>query len=364
MKSVFLIGFALLLSLQSFAQAQAPANTAPPTLTDYIRTAPVYLIAHVKFEKPHRLFHSEIAGREYLRAYIRKDQELRIRVSKTDLQINTVDGLRLSIAGIPINITSLHYNNVTREVQAKSSLLGVDAGNFYVEQRVAKEIKNKFLPKLQEAFARLLKVRQQQSLSAAGDMLNSVINVFKDEPKPGQKRGPPLPTFTGSLTLVTQVTQSLTLGFGEVVADLQEGDVLSTTLMVRVPCRAKMQVRGFMFNSATGIGLRQAQTTSESIKRAILTSFWATEGDGFQIAATNGADSMIDSIVGGANLLVGILAFGSKTSPLKINQSTLIQGFINAKAQKGLSQYVIDNRPKLLKAGATPELLDALERSN
>jgi hypothetical protein len=362
MKSLILIAILIAMGVNANCQAQASGDNSLPTLTEYLKTAPVVLSGQIHFEKAHRLFHDEIGGRTYLEGSLQPNQDLDVTLSKTELEIKTKGGLLVTLAGVPVTVTSLKYNNVTGVVDAHSAVIGIDAGDFYIERRIAREIKTRFQPKLKEAFVRLALVRQQKSLSEAANMLNAVIGVFKSEPKPGAKPGTPLPTFAGTLTLITQVTDDQSVSVGPAVADLRGGDYLQSGVIVRVPSRGKMQIRGVMFTTNFGILLRQAQTSQKSVKTATLHGFYATEESGFQINATNGGDDLIN----GAGLLLNLIRVADHQAPSGVSQtqSTLIQSLINAKAEKGLSQYVSQHRPELLRAGATPELLNALESSN
>ncbi len=363
MKTTFLSILAFILCSPSFAQAEGQRADEIPTLTEYFRTAPVYIVGRIRFEKAHRLFHDEVAGIRVLEGSLQPNHDLNLWLSKTELRIRTKGGLRVSVAGVPVTVTKLNYSNKTGVVEVESSILGFDAGNFYAEKRMAEEIKNRFQPKLQEAFARLVLIRQQKNLGSAGDALNDVIHVFSPPPKPGAKRGTPLPTFVGEISLITIAPSDQSVRVGKLVADIQEGDALESSVLLRVPSRSKAQIRGLMFSSSKGLVLRKPEGSKHDVKTATLSGFSATENYGFQLDATNGADA----IISGTQLLIGLIRIADRgvmpteESLSGVRGSTLIQNVINAKAKNGLREFVQNNRADLLKAGATPELLNALE---
>jgi hypothetical protein len=353
----------LVLSLLCAMQGSAQTPEQLPTLTEYFKTAPLYLVGRVRFEKAHRLFHDQIAGMNYLEGSLQPDKDLNIWLSRDELRIKTNGGLLVRLAGVPVTVTALKYNHHTHEVYVESATLGIDAGNFYVEKRMAQEIKTRFEPKLEEAFAKLVQIRQQQTLSAAGDALNAVIEVFSPKPKPGAKRGTPLPTFVGEVSLITLVPRAQTVRIGKAVADIEKNDSLESSILLRAPSRKKVQIRGLMFSSAKGLVVRTPEGSAHGIKTATLNSFSATEDYGFQLDGTNGADALIS----GTRLMISLIRVADRgiapteAAFTETKPANLIQQIINAKAQDGLRDFVRSHRADLLKAGATPELLNALE---
>jgi hypothetical protein len=331
-----------------------------PSLIEYMRTAPVYLSGQIRFEKAHGLFHDTIKGRKYLVGELQPNKDLNFQLNKTELQITTRGALKITVGGIPISVTSLKYNNVTGIVEAHNSILGIDAGDFYVERRIAYEIKKRFGVKLKEAFYKLSLVRKQKNLAQAADMLNAVVNVFDDPPKAGEPHGPYLPTFDGMLTLNTDIPIDQTLQLGPAIADLKSGDELRSSLVVRVPSHEKMQIRGVVFSSDYGINLREKKTSQKSIKHVLLQSFSASEEGGFQITASNGGDDLIDNAI----LLAGFMRLADNLPPDDVAKSDLVQNIINKKAENGLGNYVREHRAELQKAGVTSALLDAIESGN
>jgi hypothetical protein len=359
MKILLLIVMTLISGAQSFAQAPDQF----PTLPEYFKTAPLFLVGRVRFEKAHRLFHDQVAGFNYLEGSLQPNKDLNVWLSREELRINTDGGLLVRLAGVPVKVTALKYNNISREVYVESSTLGIDTGNHYVERRMAQEIKTRFEPKLQEAFSRLVLIRQQRTLGAAGEALNAVIEVFSPPPKPGAKRGTPLPTFVGELSFITLVPEAQTVQVGNFVADIKKDDSLESSVLIRAPSRKKVQIRGLMFRSTKGLLVRTPEGTSSGIKTAVLKSFSATEEYGFQLEGTNGADALIS----GTRLMINLIRVADQgLAPTEASFSdtkpaTVIQNIINAKAHDGLREFVRIHRADLLKAGATSELLNALE---
>ncbi len=367
MKIIFRILFILFLSVpgQGEVVQQTSAVDDLPTLAEYFRSAPLFMVGSIQFEKDHQIFHDQVAGVNYLKGTIQAHRNLNIWLSRDELRIQTKGGLRVSLAGVPISVTSLKYNNRNGQVEVESSTLGIDVGNFYIEKKMASEIKKKFQAKLHRAFSRLVLIRQQKTIDDASSMLNEVINVFKNN-RQGAKRGKPLPTFTGDVNLVTLVPQNTVVRIGSVAAELTVGDALISSVLIRAPSRGKVQIRGVQFSSAQGIVLHKNTGTSQGILRATLKSVSATETYGFQLDATNG----VDDLISGARVLSTLSRVGrhnpaATASDLtdelsRVEPSLLIQKIINAKAQGGLKFYVLSHRDELLKSGASPALVDAL----
>ena len=371
MKTLALIVFAVLCSQagQAHAEPPVPGLMAPvpgeeQALVEYFRKTPVSLNGRIQFEEPVRLFHEDMAGFDVLEGSLRPHTDLYISLSRTHLEITSAGGLILYIGGLPVSVLSLNYDNVTGAVDIKSKVLGF-RGSSYVESWMAAKLQKKFCPKLKLAFAKIVQVRQQNSLTDAGVIVDEVINVFKEH-KPGSKPAPPLPTFGGELTLTTPIATPQVFQIGPLVAALEEGDTLSSTALIRVPRHSRLQIRGLLFGSSKGIHLRTPGATPGSLKTAILNGFSATEGEGLKIEATNGVDDAINGLA----VLVAIAKAGSRHSSRDANADTvlkdfsptkLIQQLVEAKARGGLREYVVTNRPRLLAAGATVELLKALE---
>lgn len=323
---------------------QAAASESQPTLADYVKRSPAYVTGQIEFSQPHGVFHRDVFGRSVFVALIRPHQPIDIHLTESGISLTSKSGLRVSVAGIPVNITRLTYDDVTGEVRATSSVLGTRVGSDWIEARAEEAVERSYGPKLRKAFGHVRSLRSQNSLVDTNRVLNAIVHSFDSERKDG-KPGRALPTFDGHLTLVTRVVRDQEIRVGSVIAEVEAGDRLSTTVMIHVPSRRKLQIRGVIFTSNLGVLL----------KNVVLHSFSATEESGFRVDAQSGIDGAITS----AELVLSALA-GHGSS----GRATVVEDLVERKAQAKVSSFAVEHRAALVKAGLTPALIDALARDN
>lgn len=339
--------FIFVLSLVCVSHAGAETRQLP-TLSQYLKGSSSYVTGQIRFERPHRVFCHDVLGQSLFDARIRANQPIGILLTESGITLTSKHGLRISVAGIPVDITRLSYDDRTGEVRAKSSVLGTRVASHWIEARAEEAVEREFGPKLREAFTHVKTLRAQNSLADVGHVLNAVVDSFKSRRKGGKAGGGhPLPNFEGQLTLVTPIARNEAFRVGPrdgrgVVGQLEAGDQLSLTVMIHVPSRRKLQIRGVIFTSNLGVHL----------KNLVLHSFSALEESGFRIDAENG----IDGVLSGAELVLSTLA-GERYSA---GGSTVVENMIEAKISSRVAAFATKHRAGLLRAGVTPELVQAL----
>lgn len=321
----------------------SPAMAEPlRSLTDFVKPSPAFVSGRITFEKPHRVFRHDVIGRSLFSASIRAGEPIDVTLTESKITLSSEKGLRISVAGVPVDITRLTYDDRTGQVKATSAILGTRLESDWIEARAEEAVERKFGPKLRTAFRHLKTLRAQSSLEDTGRVLNAVVDSFKTERKPGAKPGSALPTFDGHLTLVFPVVRDEAIRIGKATARLEEGDRLATTVMIRVPSRRKLQIRGVVFTS--NLGVRIGVVT--------LNAFSATEEGGFQLSAQNGIDGAITGTV---------FALGALSGSWSTESSDVVQSHVEGKVAAKVTDFASRNEQRLLKVGMTPALVRALK---
>jgi hypothetical protein len=330
-----------------------------PSLTDYLRTAPAKVRGQIEFEDSHSIYRSSHGPISLITSGIRKDKPINFEFNEQEISLHTDKALYVSVAGIPVNITNITYDARTRKIGVNSSFFGTRLCSPLIEKHVRSEIQRQFGTKLQTAFNRLAVLRQQRSLVDTNNVLDQVVHAFD-----GDGKGTGLPSFHGDLSVVNPVARDITVDIDKnLSADLKAGDQLETTLQFRAPRGQHLQIKGLTFYSPDTIRLHSPKTSKQSIKAVDLRVLSVTEEGGFQVTATNGIDDTVSNGVNAGKVLVAFikLAQHQMTGAPDCESITAVQQFINGQARTGLQDYIKNHRTELVRAGATPQLLRALE---
>ncbi len=345
------LGLSLLILLVCAAQAHAES----PSLVDYLRKAPATVSGQIQFDDKHSIY-----KKGFVSSGIRKDKSIGFDFDEHHVQLNSKNAIYVSVAGVPVNITKLNYDNRTGQIAVRSDIMGTGINAPMIEKKVRAEVQRLFQPKLKTAFEHLSKLRQQRTLGDASSVLHEIARAFQNN---GPKKGMGLPSYRGDLTLtVSPVAKDQTVTIGKLDADLKKGDALYSTIYFRKPKSAKLQLSGLSFTSAHGIRVRHDETSKKTVKAVILKGFSASEQDGFQIQGTNVGDDVINTF----QLLTGIIKLADSGNPTALNDcqpTDVVQDSINTKARGKVLEYVKRYRTDFLEAGATPALILAIENS-
>jgi hypothetical protein len=342
----------LLIVLNSVSQALAES----PSLVDYLRKAPATVSGQIQFEAQHRIYSKGLVS-----SGIRKDKSIGFGFDEHHVELYSKNAIYVSVAGVPVNITKLTYDNRTGQITVKSDVLGTGLQLGLIEKKVREQVQRQFQPKLRVAFERLSHLREQRTLGDASSVLKEIAHAFDSD---GPRKGNVLPSFRGDLTLlVSPVLADQTVKIGAINADIKKGDALQNTIFFRKPNNAQLQLKGFTFASSKGIRVREEKSSSKTIKAVTLNSVSLSEELGFQFQGTNVGDDVIDVV----NLVGGALALADHGNMKALNDcqhSEVVQDtVINSKTRGKVINYVKEYRTEFLKAGATPELLRAIENT-
>jgi hypothetical protein len=333
-------------STQAFAQS--------PSLADYLRKAPATVSGQIQFEAQHKIYSKGLVS-----SGIRKDKSIGFGFDEHHVELYSKNAIYVSIAGVPVNITKMTYDNRTGQISVQSDVLGTGLKLKLVEKKVREQVQKQFQPKLRVAFERLSHLREQRTLGDASNVLREIAHAFDAE---GSPKGGTLPSFRGDLTLlVAPVIDDQTVKIGSINADIKKGDALQSTIYFRKPSNSRLQLKGFSFASNKGIKVREEKTSNKTVKAVILDGISISEENGFQIEGTNVGDDLINTV----QLVTGALqlADGNAKALKDCEPSNVVQDTINAKTRTKVKDYVKEYRAEFLKAGATPELLRAIENT-
>lgn len=338
--------FLLFISLSALA-----ANQAVNTVMDYLRETPAYVSGSISMDENMELYKTKVSVVDVgLRLNARKG--IGFSFSDQHLSINTGEGLSLTIAGVPIKITSIYYHASTGKFQVKTdTFLGI--GEETLNKEIEKVLDKHYRAKVVKAFNELKTLKSKNSLQDANQVIKSVAGIFST----GKKMV--MPTIRGDIELGFTPRSDRKLKLDKWNAEIKANDRISAGVSF-VKTKDNLTINGVEFRSNHGIRF-SGETKFPEIASLNFQSLQA-DRSGIRFNYDIGAEE----ILVGFQLLIGVVAQYSghpsralqECDPIRLKY---IRDSIDSTLRKEISNMIRNFRPTLLKGGASPQLLAALE---
>jgi hypothetical protein len=326
-------------------------STPVISLIDYLRESPASVGGSITLDKDFQLYNGKKSifpvGMK-----INSKKDINYSFSEDFLSIDSEQGLSLTIAGMSFQVKNIYYNEKTGKFSVKTSTpLGIGAAT--LSSQVEQVLNEHYRPKMIKAFQELKTIRSRQSLRDVNEVISAISNIFST----GLKT--PIPTIRGTASLIFNPRTKKNLKLDQWKAEIKQGDYLVLG-MDFTKSSTGMLVNGVRFSSQQGIRI-SGKTNFPEIN-SILFKEMNANGQGI----TFGYDIGAEEVVAGFRILISTLQAYSRSSgdifrecdPVRLEG---IRKMIDGNLRREIAEMIRIHRRSLLNAGASPQLLAALD---
>lgn len=335
---------ALLVSMSVFA------NPAMTTVVDYLRGTPAYVSGNIRLDQSMQLYEGKY-GILPTGMVINARKPINFTFSEHHLDISSEEGISLKLGGIPFKVKNIAYDDRIGKFTAKTDTpmgIGARALNSQIEQVLNSQYKGKLI----KAFNELKSIRSKQNLKDVNQVINTITAIFSTP-------GPALPTVRGNVELGFIPSANKRLKLDQWKADLQQNDSISIG-MDFVRTRDQLKVNAVEMNSYKGIRI-SGRTNFPEIASINFRSMRADAG-GIKFNYEIGAEEVITGFVLLTNVIRAYASRGSSgvidCDPVRLEA---IRNSLDANLRKEIAVMIRKYRAEFIKAGASPQLLAALD---
>lgn len=332
-------------------QTLALASTPVATVIDYLKETPAAVSGNISIDTPLQVY----SGSKMMIPIgmnVRAKKGIGFSFSEQHLQINTDDAIALTIGGIPFRVKEIYYHAQTGRFKVRTDT-PLNIGEKSLNEAIEKQLNDHYRPKVLKAFQELKSLRSAKRLNEVNKVIQSIKQIFAT----GTGN---TPTVRGSIDLQFYPPANRRLKIHQWNADIQKGDAISFGMDFVQPSNGYMRVSGVDFRSSKGI--RFSGKTSVPEIASVNFRHMRADGNGINFNYDIGAEEVISGFI----LLIGAVKAASghpgdlmrECDPVKLQS---IRRTIDGNLRNEIAQMIRVHRQHLLAAGASRELLAALD---
>lgn len=342
----FIIYSLILLSVNAFA-----LDKRVETVIDYLRDTSASVNGSISVDEPIDVYQGKY-GWLNVGMKVQSKKPIGFSVSDQHLQISSDEGLTVSFAGFTAKVKNIYYHETTGKFEVRTdTFMGIAEGTF--KEKIEQVLNEKYKPKMIEAFKKLKTIREKKNLADVNQVVSAVAGIFSTG------KSIPMPTIRGDIDLSFYPKQDKELKIDKFTAKIQKGDAISAGVNF-VKTKDNLAINGVEFRSSKGLRLHGE------------TKFPEIASLNFQTVQINdrgvqlGYDIGAEEVLAGFQLIIGVIGQYSghpsralqECDPIRLKY---IRDSIDGTLKKELSNMIKNYRETLLKGGASPQLLAALE---
>lgn len=329
----------------------AAANSPVGTVVDYLRGTPALVRGTISLDGVHQIYKGK-KGIFDIGMKINATKPISFSFSEKNLSISSDQGLSLTIQGIPIKVTNINYQEHSGKFQVQTDTpLGL--GEKMLNSHIEKVLNDHYKPKMIKAFRELKSIRSQKSLNDVNQVISSIAGIFSTE------KQVPLPVIRGNVQLGFYAQGDKNLKLDKWSAGIKAHDAI-TFGMDFVKTKSSIVVNAVNIRSSQGIRI-SGKTKFPEIASINFKDLEA-DAQGIKVNYDIGAEEVIV----GFQILLGVLQSYSghpsnvlnECDPVRLES---IRKSLDENLRKEIAVMIRVHRKSLIKAGASPQLLAALD---
>lgn len=340
----------IIVLLSLFSQLIYASPLATP-LINYLRETPASIGGSISLDQDFQLYSGK-KGIFSVGMKVNSKKPIHYSFSEDYLSIDSFEGMSLTIAGFSFNVRSIYFNEKTGKFKVKTST-PLDIGAASLSSQIEEVLNEQYKPKMVRAFQELKTLRSKQSLRDVNEVITTLSKIFSTE------SSTTLPTIRGSASLVFKPPANKDLRLDTWKAQIKGGDYVFLG-MDFTKTSGNFTVNGVRFASQQGIRI-SGKTDFPEINSIL---FKSMEADGKGI--TFNYDLGAEEVVTGFKILIGTIQAYSgspdnllrECNPVRLEA---IRRMIDQNLRREIAEMIRIHRKALLSAGASPQLLAALD---
>ncbi|GEM_PF-2713508 len=343
------LSFILILTLTTIVNCFG--STPASSLIDYLRETPASIGGSITLDKSLQLYSGK-KGIFPVGMRVNAKENIHYSFTEDFLSIDSEEGLTLTIAGINFQVKNIYFNQRTGKFKVRTKT-PMDIGAATLSSQVEQVLNEHYRPKMMRAFQELKSIRSRQSLRDVNQVITTITSIFSTGITT------PIPTIRGSASLIFNPRTNKNLKLDQWKAEIKQGDYLVLGMDFTKSSNG-MLVNGVEFKSQQGIRI-SGKTNFPEIN-SILFKEMTANGHGI----TFGYDIGAEEVVAGFRILFATLQTYSRSSgdifkecdPVRLEG---IRKLIDGNLRREIAEMIRIHRKSLLNAGASPQLLAALD---
>lgn len=351
--------FGLILLLFFTLSEGSAAEPTAKSILEVLRQTPATASGLIAIEQNMELYKDQV-GPLKISLKLNANEPIGFNFSEHHLTILPDKAITLSLFGVPVKFDYIQYDDTSgkftvkcsppfeglRKVPGISKLISLR--DEAINAEIEKVLNEKYKPKVVRAFKELSKFRTSQTMNDVDKVAQTIADIFSDG-----KRAPTLPVIKGNINLNFQPEKAQRFMFGDWKADIQANDNVMAGISF-VKKNGKTDIKGVEFASAKGIRFSGKTKVPELV--SINVSELKFSENGPYLVYDLGAEE----VIAGFQLIISVLKTNSISdcTPIQLKQ---IRQQIDKELKGQLSNLIKIHYKALLSAGATPELLAALQ---
>lgn len=325
--------------------------TPAESLIDYLRDTPASIGGSIAMDKDLQLYSGK-KGIFPVGMKINANKSINYSFSEDYLAIDSFEGLSLTIAGISFHVKSIYFNEKTGKFKVRTST-PLDIGAASLSAQIEQVLNDHYKPKVIRAFQELKSIRSRQSLRDVNQVISTISNIFSTG------SGVQVPTIRGSANLVFTPRINKNLKLDQWKAEIKKSDYLVLGMDFTKSSNS-LVVNAVRFNSQQGIRI-SGKTDFPEINSILFKGMNANH-QGITFDYDLGAEEVI---TGFKILLTSLQAYSrspgdlfKECDPVRLES---IRKLIDGNLRREIAEMIRIHRKSLLNAGASPQLLAALD---
>lgn len=272
--------------------------------------------------------------------------------SEKHLSISSDEGLSLTIQGMPIKISHIEYFEQSGKFRVKTDTpMGI--GEKTLNQKIEQVLNEHYRPKMIRAFKELKSIKDKKSLQDVNQVVATVAGIFSSG------KNTPIPTVRGNVQLQFYPGEDKNLKLDKWKAQIKKNDSI-TTGMDFIRDNNKLSVTGIEVRSHQGIRI-SGKTNFPEIASVNFKHLRADKN-----GVVFNYDIGAEEIVTGFMILINVVKAYSghpgnllkECDPVKLEA---IRKSIDGNLKREIAEMIRTHRKALMNAGASRELLAALD---
>jgi hypothetical protein len=338
----------LLLFLLTYAGLAWP-QTPVKTVVDFLKETPAYVYGDIKIKSPWEIHQGKL-GILNVGMKVMPNESVNYTFNEEHLALHSDKGIILTIAGAPIKVKKISYDEKTKKFSVKTDTpMGI--GEKTLNKKVADEIDRIYKPRMERAFKELKKIRQKKSLSDVRAVSDTVIEILS---KPDAKGT--MPDFDATMGLAFHPKTDRNLKLDKLKAEFKGSDTIFASFGVkrRGP---KLSISSVTMSSVKGI--RISGKTKVPELASINFKSLSLDSTGLNTKYDIGAEE----VVAGLALTLKLLTSGGNPQSLDCVTMPKFKGLrdrLDTKFRTEVRRLIRLHEKALLAQGVEPALLAAL----
>jgi hypothetical protein len=322
------------------------------TLFDYLRETPAVVAGHIGFSGPKKLYQSGPVSVE-VRPTASDLDAVGFTLSENELNIRSEKAIELKILGMPIRVTSIHYDQSTQKFSVETKTPGGVLSK-ELSAKISEVLDNKFKSKMQAAFQELTLLRKQNKASDVGLVAKSISGIFTDG------KIPSVGDIHGEVSLIFNPPADRDLGLGKLNAKLVAGDSLEAAFTFHTES-GHVSISDIEFTSQRGVRVTQAGEDNPEIKSLLMRSIHIGP-DGMTANYVLGSEEVAEGMILALAAAQSLSSTSTGKPPCTKEIFQRFHNQVDHVMQTALAGQVESNRERLQALGVEARTLDALSK--